>query len=457
LTWEGNLLHKLFGTDGVRGVANVDLTPELSFQLGRISAYLLSQGQSFPFFLIGKDTRRHGDMLEGALAAGISSSGVDIHSLGIISTPGLAYLTRQLNATAGIIISASHNPIEDNGLKIFGPTGIKISDQQEEQIEKIFFEQGKNGDGLPRPRGGDIGRVVGREEAVQIYLEYLRRLSPDLSGISLALDCGHGAVYRIAPELFRSLGAHVEVLHHAPDGTNINVDCGSTNPSRLQQVVVEKKARLGLAFDGDADRLIAVDEKGQVADGDLLMYIFTQYLQKNRQLKGSTLVSTVMSNAGLEVAAQKEGIKLLRTKVGDRFVLEKMMEGDYNLGGEQSGHIIFSDHGTTGDGLLTSLQLLRVLTEENCPLSYYREKMPRFPQVTINCRVARKDGWEDLPRYQEALNEVKERIGEFGRVLVRPSGTEPLMRVMVEGDLVQEELEQLARYLCDILARELNH
>ncbi len=454
-------MKKLFGTDGVRGVANVELTPEISFQIGRISAYLLGsgkkEGEDRPFFLIGKDTRRSGDMLEGALLSGINSSGIDAYCLGILSTPALAYLTRELGAVAGIIISASHNPIEDNGLKIFDPCGVKIPDRVEQEIERVYQENLERGeDSLPRPSGAGVGRAWERKEAVDIYLDYLRKLGPDLSGFRVIMDCGHGAVYQLAPDLFRSLGSEVEVLHNNPNGVNINVDCGSTNPSRLQQAVKEKRAHLGLAFDGDADRLIAVDEKGEIADGDLLMFLFSLYLHNCGRLRRDTLVATVMSNAGLEAALQERGISMVRTRVGDRYVLEEIQEGGYSLGGEQSGHIIFSEHGTTGDGLLTALQLARVLREDNKPLSYYREVMPCFPQVMLNCRVERKEGWEELPRFKDALKEVESRLGPFGRVLVRPSGTEPLMRVMVEGEKEEAELEAMAENLCRLLADELN-
>lgn len=450
-------MKKLFGTDGMRGVANTELDPETSFKIGRISAYLLGGETARPFFLVGKDTRRSGDMLEGSLVAGINSSGADVHSLGVVSTPGLAYLTRELGATAGIMISASHNPIEDNGLKIFGSGGYKISDEIERQIEEIYRDiTGKGSDELPRPTGGGIGKQVERPEAVEVYLNYLRKLAPDLSRLRVALDCGHGAVYRIAPELFTALGAEVEILHNTPDGVNINVDCGSTNPARLQELVREKKADVGLAFDGDADRLIAVDEKGEVVDGDLLLLIFSLYLKKLQRLNHDTLVATVMSNVGLEEAAEKNGFRLVRTKVGDRFVLEEMLRGEYSLGGEQSGHIIFSEHGTTGDGLLTAVQLTGVLRREGKPLSSYREHITCYPQVMLNCRVKTQEGWEELPRFQEALKETESKLGPYGRVLVRPSGTEPLMRVMVEGKRSEEELQEMAQELCDLLSRELN-
>ncbi|HOB86977.1 MAG TPA: phosphoglucosamine mutase [Bacillota bacterium] len=445
-------MKKLFGTDGVRGVANLELSPEMAFRIGRICAYLLKKEGKDSFIVIGKDTRKSGDMLQGALVAGICSSGMEARTLGILSTPALAFLTRKLEAAAGIMISASHNPIEDNGLKIFAPTGYKISDELEAELEKLYFEE----DRLPRPQGGAIGQVREENGAVELYTDYLKDLAPDLSGMHIAMDCGHGAVYKLAPEVFRALGAKITVLNDSPNGVNINVQCGSTNPSALQEVVKKTGAQLGLAFDGDADRLIAVDEKGEVVDGDLLMLIFALYLQKKKMLTDNTFVTTVMSNGGLDVAAQENGLNVIRTSVGDRYVLEKMLEGGYRLGGEQSGHLIFSDFSTTGDGLLSAIKLAEVLQEEGRPLSSYRSLMTRLPQVTVNCRVSRKDGWEENPAFQEALQNVRKQIGPYGRVLVRPSGTEPLMRVMVEGPAEESALHSLASELASILAQILN-
>lgn len=445
-------MQNLFGTDGVRGVANRELTPEMAFRIGRICAYLMKQKGEHSFSLVGKDTRRSGDMLEGALIAGICSSGMDVRCLGVLSTPAVAFLTRELKAAAGVIISASHNPIEDNGLKIFSSTGFKISDQTEKEIEQILARE----DELPRPEGGEIGRVNENGETLEIYLESLRKIAPDLSGMHVAMDCGHGAVYSIAPELFRSLGAQVTVLNNEPNGVNINVDCGSTDPSQLQQVVKESGASLGLAFDGDADRLIAVDEKGEIVDGDVLMLLFSLYMMKNQQLKENTLVATIMSNGGLDIAAEQNGFRVVRAPVGDRFVLEKMVEGGYNLGGEQSGHIIFSDYCTTGDGVLTALQLSRILKEEGKNLSDYSSSFNRLPQVVSSCKVSRKEGWEEITSFQKALQKTYDQIGPYGRVLIRPSGTEPKMRIMVEGEKDEEELKSLAAELSEILSKELN-
>ncbi len=445
-------MKKLFGTDGVRGIANLELTPEMAFRIGRICTFLLKKNREQSFVVIGKDTRKSGDMLQGALIAGICSSGADARCLGVLSTPALAYLTKELGAAAGIMISASHNPIEDNGLKVFAPSGYKISETMEAKLEELYFEEDK----LPRPQAGEIGRIVEDSRAVDVYIDFLKKIAPELSGMHIAMDCGNGAVYQLAPQIFSALGARVTVLNHNPNGININVKCGSTDPSALQEAVKESGAQLGLAFDGDADRLIAVDEKGEIVDGDVLMLMFSLYLQKKNLLKNNALVTTVMSNGGLNVAAEQYGLQVIRTNVGDRYVLEKMLEGGYNLGGEQSGHIIFSDYATAGDGLLSALKLAELLKEEDRSLSSYSSLMSRLPQVIVNCRVNRKEGWNEIPVFQKALQDACEKIGPHGRVLVRPSGTEPVMRIMVEGEKEKAYLRSLAGELADILAGELS-
>ncbi len=443
---------KLFGTDGVRGVANQELTPEMAFRIGRICAYLVKKKGGQPFIVIGKDTRKSGDMLEGALIAGICSSGLDTRSLGVLSTPALAFLTKKMGAAAGVMISASHNPIEDNGLKIFTSAGLKYSDEMEAELEEYYFSK----DQLPRPQGAEIGHLQDDATAINDYLAFLKDISPDLTGMHIAIDCGHGAVYKLAPELFTSIGAKVTVLNSTPNGININVKCGSTDTSSLQEAVKKIGADLGVAFDGDADRLIAVDEEGEIVDGDLLMLIFSLYLQKQNKLKNNTLVATIMSNGGLDIAAKDNGINVIRTTVGDRYVLEKMLEGGFNLGGEQSGHIIFSDYCTTGDGLLTALQLAGIIKEEGRNLSSYNSLMSRLPQVNEKCRVSRKEGWEDIPVIKQALDSAYKKIGNHGRIIVRPSGTEPVMRIMIEGDKDKAMLESLASELKSIISRELN-
>ena len=445
-------MRQLFGTDGIRGVANKDLTPEMAFRMGRICAALINERKDDSFITLGMDTRRSGAMLEGALVAGICSSGVNVRSLGVLSTPALAFLTKNLGASAGIMISASHNPIEDNGLKVFASSGYKLSDKLEEEIESYYFKE----DELSRPVGAKVGYLIRDEESVSQYIDFLKSISPDYSGLHVAMDCGHGAVYSIAPEVFSALGARITVLNNTPDGININVKCGSTDPSALRQKVKESGADFGVAFDGDADRVIAVDEKGEIVDGDLLMLLFARYLNATNKLINKTFVGTIMSNGGVDIAAEENGFSFLRTAVGDRYVLEKMLEGGFVLGGEQSGHIIFLDYATTGDGLLTALQLAKILKEEKKPLSSYNTIMKKLPQVTLNCRVARKDNWEKVASIKEALDIAYGKIGAGGRILVRPSGTEPVMRIMVEGDKEEKELHALASELIDIVARELN-
>ncbi|HED23530.1 MAG TPA: phosphoglucosamine mutase, partial [Firmicutes bacterium] len=353
-------MGKLFGTDGIRGVANRDLTPELAFKIGRIAAWLLGLEVLNPTFIIGRDTRLSGPMLEGALAAGINSAGGEVRLLGVVSTPAVAYLTRELKASAGVVISASHNPIEDNGLKIFDRRGFKLPDALEEEIESIYFE---NSDQIPRPEGADLGRSTGDGETLQRYLDYLKEAGSPLSGFRLVVDCAHGAACRLAGEVLEGLGATIRMLHDQPDGSKINVHCGATDTTELQREVQAFRAQAGLAFDGDADRLIAVDEKGREVDGDAIMSICAINMAAKGKLKKKTLVTTVMSNGGLDILGEKCGFKVIRTAVGDRYVLEKMLAEGYNIGGEQSGHIIFSDYATTGDGLLTALQLLKVVQE----------------------------------------------------------------------------------------------
>jgi len=444
-------LGKLFGTDGIRGVANRDLTPELAYKIGRIAAWKLGRDYADPFFVIGRDTRLSGSMLEGSLAAGINSVGVNVRLLGVISTPGVAYLTKSLQAAAGVVISASHNPIEDNGLKIFYSSGYKLPDALENEIESYYF---KEEDNLPRPEGPQIGETIIDKEAMQDYMEHLRKAAPSLNGLNLAVDCAHGAASRVAGELLQKLGAKVQMLHDHPDGSLINVDCGATETGRLREEVIKTGSDLGLAFDGDADRLIAVDEKGNEVDGDAIMAICAIDMATRGLLHDNTLVTTVMSNGGLDILAEKHGLKVVRTRVGDRYVLEKMVEGGYSLGGEQSGHIIFSEHATTGDGLLTALQLLKVVSEKQKPLSELASSLERLPQVLVNQKVATREGWSENPKITEAIEKVERELGDYGRVLVRPSGTEAKIRVMLEAPLDEEKLNQYAHQLAEIIAKE---
>ncbi len=444
-------MGKLFGTDGIRGVANRDFTPELAFRIGRITAWMLGRQQSKPLFVIGRDTRLSGSMLEGALSAGIASAGGEVRILGIVSTPAAAFLTRELKASAGFMISASHNPIEDNGLKIFDSRGFKLPDELESKIENFYF-QGL--DELPRPEGLKLGQALIAEEALEQYLLHLEKSAVSLKGLSLVTDCAHGASCRVAGELLQRLGARVESIHDEPDGSLINVKCGATDTGDLKQAVVKSGASLGLAFDGDADRLIAVDERGCEVDGDAVMAVCVIDMVKKGRLARNTLVTTVMSNGGLDILAEKHGIEIMRTAVGDRYVLEKMIEGGFNLGGEQSGHIIFSDYATTGDGLLTALQLLKIVQQEQQPLSELAAVLERLPQVLVNQKVEKKEGWAENPRISTAIEQVKQKLGRHGRILVRPSGTEPKIRVMIEAPLEKDQLTEYAQYLAEIIAAE---
>lgn len=424
-------MGRYFGTDGVRGVANTELTPELAFRLGRCGAFVLTKEKKRPKIVVGRDTRLSGEMLEASLIAGMLSIGCDVVRLGVVSTPGVAFLTRHLEADAGVMISASHNPFQDNGIKFFGADGFKLSDETEAEIEELL-EQAE--DHLPRPTGVGLGRVTDRHDAVHAYLKHLKStIDTDLCGMHIVVDCANGAAYELAPLLLRDLGADVTAINVNPDGVNINVECGSTHPQRLQEEVLKKQAHLGLAFDGDADRLIAVDEKGELVDGDQIMFICGEYLKEHGLLQGNTIVTTVMSNIGFFKATESIGISTEKTKVGDRYVMEKMRDGGYNLGGEQSGHIIFLDHNTTGDGMLTAVQLLRVVKEKGQTLRGLSQKMTKYPQLLVNVRVKDKAGWDENEAIRASIAEVEHALGDHGRVLVRPSGTEPLIRVMAEG------------------------
>lgn len=445
-------MGKLFGTDGVRGVANQELTPDLAFKLGRAGAYVLAKEHQRPKILIGKDTRLSGDMLEHALAAGICSVGADVTILGVIPTPGVAYLTRALGAQAGVVISASHNPMEDNGIKFFGSNGYKLPDILEEEIEEMIIEGKK----LPSPVGKDVGRVEYLNDAVKRYTLYLTEsLGSDLSGLKIVVDCANGAASLAAPEVLTGLGAEVIPVFNHPDGININAGCGSTHPKELMELVKQHGADLGIAHDGDADRTLLVDENGTLVDGDKIMVFCSKHLKDKNLLKGNKMVVTVMSNLGLRLALKKSGIEVLETKVGDRYVLEKMLESGAVLGGEQSGHIIFSEYNTTGDGIATALQVLKVMAETGQPLSQLAAQMTRLPQVLINVRVKDKTGWETNPAIKEAITRVEGILKDTGRVLVRPSGTEPLIRVMAEGPdetLLRELVQEIVR----VVERELS-
>lgn len=423
-------MGKLFGTDGVRGIANRELTPELAFKIGRAGAYVLAEHGQSKRIVIGRDTRISGDMLEAALVAGICSVGMDVCKVGIMPTPAIAYLTRDLNAAAGVVISASHNPVEDNGIKFFGPSGYKLSDQLEENIESMIFNETK----YPAPIGGDLGRVHIIKDSVERYVNFAcSTINVSLSGLKIVVDCANGAAYQVAPRILSELGAEVIPIFNTPDGVNINVDCGSTHPEMLMKKVVEYQADLGLAHDGDADRVLAVDAQGNLVDGDQIMVICARQLKSKNLLPHDTVVVTVMSNMGLHAAMRQSGIKVLQTKVGDRYVMEKLLESGAVLGGEQSGHIIFLDHSTTGDGIITALKLLEVIKETNQPLEVLAAQMERYPQMLKNVRVKDKELVMTSNELASAIKGAEEYLQGEGRVLVRPSGTEPVIRVMAEA------------------------
>lgn len=446
-------MGKYFGTDGVRGVANRELTPELAFKIGRYGGYVLTkQSDGKPKVLIGRDTRISGHMLEGALIAGLLSIGAEVMRLGIISTPGVAYLTKALNAQAGVMISASHNPMQDNGIKFFGSDGFKLLDEQEAEIEKLLDLER---DELPRPIGKDLGIVNDYFEGSQKYLQFLKQtVDSDFSGLTIALDCAHGATSSMAPYLFADLDAEIETIGTNPNGCNINEGVGSTQPEALIELVKEKKADVGLAFDGDGDRLIAIDENGNIIDGDKIMFICAKFFKEHGLLKHDTVVSTVMSNLGFYKALEKHGIRSEQTAVGDRYVMEKMREGGYNLGGEQSGHIIFLDYTTTGDGMLSALQLINIMKRTGKKLSELASEVTSYPQRLVNVRVSNKNRVFENEKIIQTIESVKQQLGQNGRVLVRPSGTEPLVRVMVEA-ITEEECHRYVREISDVVQAEI--
>ncbi|TKC14959.1 phosphoglucosamine mutase [Robertmurraya kyonggiensis] len=439
-------MGKYFGTDGVRGVANSELTPELAFKLGRFGGYVLTKNQPRPKVLIGRDTRISGHMLEGALVAGLLSIGAEVMRLGVISTPGVSYLTKVLGAQAGVMISASHNPVADNGIKFFGSDGFKLSDEQELEIEQLLDLEI---DELPRPVGEHLGQVNDYFEGGQKYIQFLKQtVDEDFSGIHIALDCAHGATSSLAAHLFADLEADLSTMGASPNGLNINDGVGSTHPEALAAFLKEREADVGLAFDGDGDRLIAIDENGDIVDGDQIMYICAKYMNANGRLKHNTVVSTVMSNLGFYKGLEAHEIKSAQTAVGDRYVVEEMKKSGYNLGGEQSGHIIFLDYNTTGDGLLTGLQLVNIMKMTKKPLSELANEMEKFPQKLVNIRVTDKYHVTDNEKVKAIITEVEAEMNGNGRILVRPSGTEPLVRVMAEAPTE----EQCASYVERIAA-----
>ncbi|MBX3327675.1 MAG: phosphoglucosamine mutase [Nitrospira sp.] len=442
-------MRKLFGTDGVRGVANLDpMTSETAMQLGRAAAHIFMRRAGRHQIVIGKDTRISGYMLESALMAGICSMGVDVLLVGPMPTPAIAFLTRSLRADAGVVISASHNPYQDNGIKFFSGDGFKLPDEVEARIEQLIVSDEIN---HLRPTADLIGKAYRIDDADGRYIEFAKRSLPkdlDFQGIKLVVDCANGAGYKVAPTVLRELGATVEVIGDKPNGMNINAGCGAVHPELLQETVRRQKADLGIALDGDADRAIFVCEQGTVIDGDHVMAALGLDLHQHGFLAKRTLVGTVMSNFGLELSMAKAGITLIRTPVGDRYLLERMLAEGYNFGGEQSGHFIFLDHNTTGDGLISALQILSLMKRSKKPLSELAKAMSAVPQILVNLQVKRKPVLESIPEIDRAIQENNRRLNGSGRVVIRYSGTEPLLRIMVEGEhasVVKEVADDLAR------------
>lgn len=446
-------MGKYFGTDGVRGVANSELTPEFAFKLGRIGGYVLTKdAKDHPKVLIGRDTRISGEMLEGALVAGLLSIGAEVMRLGVISTPGVAYLSRVMNAEAGVMISASHNPVADNGIKFFGPDGFKLTDAQEAEIEALIDAEQ---DTLPRPVGAAIGSVTDYFEGGQKYISYLKQtVDEDFVGLHVALDCAHGATSALATHLFADLEADISTMGSSPNGLNINEGVGSTHPEALAAFVLERGANLGLAFDGDGDRLIAVDENGTIVDGDQIMFIIGKYLNAKGRLTKNTVVSTVMSNMGFYKALEENDMTSVQTAVGDRYVVEEMRANGYNVGGEQSGHIVFLDYNTTGDGLLTGIQLVAIMKATGKKLSELAAEMTIYPQKLVNVRVTDKHAVTQNDKVAAVIAAVEAEMNGNGRVLVRPSGTEPLVRVMVEAATV-EACETFVNRIAEVVRAEM--
>ncbi len=432
---------KIFGTDGVRGVANIEpVTAETALKLGRAAAHIITtigrrerRDATRPKIVLGKDTRLSGYMLENALVAGITSLGVDVLLIGPLPTPGVAYITRSLRADAGIVLSASHNPYEDNGIKFFRYDGYKLDDSIEEKIEHLVFSGEIE---AIRPTADNIGRATRIDDALGRYIEYAKSSFPrrlTLDGFRIALDCANGAAYKSSPCILRELGADLQVIHNQPNGLNINANCGSTHPEVISAFVRENGAHIGISHDGDADRVILCDENGDIVDGDEIMAIAAIDLLQRRQLKNDTLVATIMSNFGLDETLANAGGRVIRTKVGDRYVIEEMMRGGYNVGGEQSGHMIFNDFSTTGDGIVSALQILRIMADTGRPLSALKTCLKKYPQAQRNLRVSRKPPLEELPEVLALLKEAELALKGAGRVLLRYSGTEPKIRLLIEG------------------------
>lgn len=446
-------MSRLFGTDGVRGVANEELTPFLAMQLGQAGAYVLTkENEHKPTIMVGCDTRISGDMLANALMAGACSVGANAVYVGVVPTPAVAYLTRKYKVDAGVVISASHNPVEYNGIKFFDGNGYKLPDSLEDEIENLI----KSGmQGVKFPIGAGVGKIKYRTDAREEYINHaMKAVNVDLRGLKIVLDCAEGASYYTSVETMKELGAEVVAIHNNPDGTNINANCGSTHMDELKARVVYENAAVGIAFDGDADRMLAVDEKGELVDGDQIMAICGTYMKQKGTLKKNTIVVTVMTNLGFSLMGEREGIHVEKTKVGDRYVLENMREHGYNIGGEQSGHVIFLDDNTTGDGLLSALHLLEVMVKTKKSLSELASVMEVLPQALVNAKVPnhKKDNFMDYQEIADAVAKLEQKFNGEGRVLIRPSGTEPLVRVMIEGK-DQKVIDEEAKKLADLITK----
>ena len=448
-------MGKYFGTDGVRGIANKELTPELAFKLGRYGGYVLSQHEDSsrkPRVLVGRDTRISGEMLEQALIAGLLSVGIEVFQLGVISTPGVAYLTRLQKASAGVMISASHNPAEDNGIKFFGADGFKLVDDQEAEIEALLDAEE---DTLPRPSAEGLGSLDEFPEGLLKYSQFLVQSIPgDLADMTVCLDAANGATATAVNRVFADLETDFYTMGTSPNGLNINDGVGSTHPEALAEMVVEKGADAGLAFDGDGDRIIAVDELGRIIDCDKIMYICAKYLAEKKRLKKDTIVTTVMSNLGFHKAVEEIGLKDVVTQVGDRYVVEEMRKNDYNFGGEQSGHMIFLDYNTTGDGMLSGIQLLNVMKQTGKKLSELADEVTIYPQKLVNIRVTDKNGAMEVPAIKAVVEQAEAEMNGEGRILVRPSGTEPLLRVMAEAP-TQEKVDYYVDKIAEVVRAEI--
>jgi len=449
-------MRKLFGTDGIRGVANVHpMTVEVALQLGKGCAYIFKDKNRRHKIVVGKDTRLSGYMIETAITAGICSMGGDVLLVGPLPTPGIAFLTTSMRADAGIVISASHNAYQDNGIKIFSGNGFKLPDRMEERLESLMFSEELSSSMVTANK---IGRAFRIDDAIGRYIVFVKNTFPQeltLDGLRIVLDCAHGATYKVAPTVFEELGAEVTLLGAKPNGENINKNCGALYPGLVGAMVRKKKADLGISFDGDGDRVVFVDESGEIVNGDQIMAICASRMFKEKRLKKNTLVTTVMSNMGLEVSMRQKGIRLIRTQVGDRYVVEEMVKRGCNFGGEQSGHLIFLDHNPTGDGILSALQLLAIMQKEKKSLSDLSDIMDLYPQRLVNVRIKERRRLEEFPAVIQQMKKVEKKLGEKGRLLVRFSGTEPLVRIMLEGEN-EKEIQALAEETARVIEREFN-